>query len=211
MLWCLAVGTALTTLWKCFCRAKAIHLGGTWYGSLSGFTCNENVPSKQPIPVNTSLKSLCSCCIISTLALMSLSWLDPGRRSFILLVLLSIAFDLSSFFYSEMVSVLTQHFQLCQLPALCLYSGVHALNPGGWLCLYYIYWLCQVPVYLLCWIYLYNVKHVDIRHAYVACSFSGTTEICQFFCLLLHFNCALHMPNWLFLFSNIFLIVCCYF
>ena len=37
-----------------FYSAYAMHLGGTWYVLLSGFSCNENVPSKHPIPVKTS-------------------------------------------------------------------------------------------------------------------------------------------------------------
>ena len=42
-----------------FCNAYAMHLGGTWYGLLLGLSCNGNVPSKHPIPLNTSPNVLC--------------------------------------------------------------------------------------------------------------------------------------------------------
>ena len=61
-------------------------LGGCWYGSLSGFTCNENIPN-HPIPVNTSSNSFCSCFVIPMFAFLSLSLLWPGRKySFSLLL-----------------------------------------------------------------------------------------------------------------------------
>ena len=53
-----------------------MHHGGAWYDLLSGFTCNENVPSKHPILVNTSSHSFCSCFVISVPAFfLLLSWL----------------------------------------------------------------------------------------------------------------------------------------
>ena len=48
----------LTPLRKAFVVYKLHILGGAWYGLLSGFTCSENMPLKQPIPVNTSLNFL---------------------------------------------------------------------------------------------------------------------------------------------------------
>ena len=55
--------------WNGFCSAYAMCLGGAWYGLLSGLSCKENVPSKQPMPLNTSSKSLCICCVDSALFL----------------------------------------------------------------------------------------------------------------------------------------------
>ena len=57
------------------CRANAMHPGDSWYDWLSGLTCNENVPSKQLIPLNTSLNSICNHCVISSLAFLSVSLL----------------------------------------------------------------------------------------------------------------------------------------
>ena len=48
-----------------FCNAYAMHLVGTWYGLLSGFSCNENVPSKHPMPLNASLNSQFIYCVNS--------------------------------------------------------------------------------------------------------------------------------------------------
>ena len=50
------------------CRAYATFLWGPWYGLLSDLTCNQKVLSKHPIPLNISLNSLCSCCVILSLA-----------------------------------------------------------------------------------------------------------------------------------------------
>ena len=36
-----------------FCNAYATCLGGAWYALLLGLSCNENVPSKHPILLNT--------------------------------------------------------------------------------------------------------------------------------------------------------------
>ena len=46
------------------CNADAIHFGA-WCGVHSCFVCNENVPSKCQIPVNTSFKFLFSFYVIS--------------------------------------------------------------------------------------------------------------------------------------------------
>ena len=51
-----------------FLSAYATCCGDAWYGLLSGFTCNENIPSKHPIPVHTSSNSFCNCFDISVLA-----------------------------------------------------------------------------------------------------------------------------------------------
>ena len=65
--------TLLNSSLNGFHSAYAMHLWGTWYGLLSSFNCNKNVPSKHPIPLNISSKSLCSCCLISALFFLSLS------------------------------------------------------------------------------------------------------------------------------------------
>ena len=64
-------------------------------------TCNENSPSKQPIPVNTSLKFPHSCCIISALPL-----------------IIILALTQKEVIYFEMVSVFTQYFSA--LSASCI-------------------------------------------------------------------------------------------
>ena len=56
-----------------FCSAYVMHLRGVWYGLVSGFSCKENILSKHPLPLKTSLKSLYSCFVISALALLLLS------------------------------------------------------------------------------------------------------------------------------------------
>ena len=83
--------TPRDTMMYCFCNlfnssskgfysAYALHLIDTWCGLLSSFSCNRNVSSKHPIPLNTSSKSLCSCFVISTLFLLSLSSINPGGK-----------------------------------------------------------------------------------------------------------------------------------
>ena len=57
--------SSLNSFWS----ADAIHHGGARFCLLFSFTCNENVPSKCPIPVITSLNSLCSCFVILVLVL----------------------------------------------------------------------------------------------------------------------------------------------
>ena len=48
-------------------------LEGAWHSLLSSFSCNKNVPSKHPIPLNTPSKSFHSCCMVSGLLFLSLS------------------------------------------------------------------------------------------------------------------------------------------
>ena len=36
---------------KDFCNAYAMHLGGTWYGLLSGLSYNKNMPLKHQMPL----------------------------------------------------------------------------------------------------------------------------------------------------------------
>ena len=71
-----------------FCRAYVMNCGDAWYSLPSGFTCNVNVPSKHPIPVDTCSNSFCSCFVIAVLAFLSLSSLGPGRK-----YLISLLFD----------------------------------------------------------------------------------------------------------------------
>ena len=58
----------------------ATHLGGTLYGLLSSFSCKENVPSKHPMPLNTTLNYLHICCVNSALFLSSVSQFGPERK-----------------------------------------------------------------------------------------------------------------------------------
>ena len=60
------------------------------YCLLFALTCNENKSSKQPIPVTTSLNSFCCCSVTFVLILLSAFRHLPGRKSFILLLLLSV-------------------------------------------------------------------------------------------------------------------------
>ena len=46
--------------WNGFCSTNATDHGSAWYGVLSVFSCKENVPSKQAMPLNTSPNSF-SC------------------------------------------------------------------------------------------------------------------------------------------------------
>ena len=54
-----------------FCSQYATCLGGTWSGLLSGLSCNENVPSKHPMPLNTLSNSVCICYVSLALFLLS--------------------------------------------------------------------------------------------------------------------------------------------
>ena len=65
---------------KSFCSAYATHHGGTWYGLLSSFTCNENVPTKHLMPTNTSSNSFCICFVMLALVLLSFCLFGPGRK-----------------------------------------------------------------------------------------------------------------------------------
>ena len=56
-----------------FCSAYATHLGGTWYGLLSSLSCNENVPSKHPIPLKTFPKVSWIFCVMMLLFLLPAS------------------------------------------------------------------------------------------------------------------------------------------
>ena len=63
-----------------FCSAYATCHGGTCYGLLSGFNCNENILSKHPVPVNTSSNSFCSYFVISMLVFCHYLCLDLGEN-----------------------------------------------------------------------------------------------------------------------------------
>ena len=96
--------------WNGFCNAYATCHGGTWYGLLIVFSCKENMPSKNPIPLNTPSNSLCICCVDSALFLLSLSQLEPARKLFVDLSQLVLTVDfvllLEDF---KMLSVFAQH------------------------------------------------------------------------------------------------------
>ena len=63
-----------------FCSAYATCLGGTWYGLLSGLSCNENVHSKHPMPLNTLSNSVCIFHVSSVLFLFSVSTIGHDRK-----------------------------------------------------------------------------------------------------------------------------------
>ena len=52
-----------------FCSTEATCLGGAWYGLLSGLSCNENVPSKHPIPLQILPNLVCILCVMVLLLL----------------------------------------------------------------------------------------------------------------------------------------------
>ena len=56
-----------------FYSTYVMHLGGAWYGLLSSLSCNENVPLKHPILLNTSLKVSWIFCIMMLPFLLSAS------------------------------------------------------------------------------------------------------------------------------------------
>ena len=68
-----------------------LHVCGGLYGLLSSFMCNENVPLKHLIPMNTSLNFQCNCCVISALDILSASCWGPGMKYILLLMLLLIS------------------------------------------------------------------------------------------------------------------------
>ena len=115
------------------CRVYATCLGSAWYDLVSGLTFNENMQLKHPIPLNTSLNSLCSHCVISALIPLSLLLLVPGRKYFMLLLSLSVTIGLSSFsnFETLCFSTLLLH-QFSDLCLFCICQGYHL--PPSLLC-----------------------------------------------------------------------------
>ena len=65
-----------------FCNAYDKHLGGAWYGLPSGFSYNKNVPSKHPIPLNTSSNFQFICYVNSALFFLSVSQFGLERKEF---------------------------------------------------------------------------------------------------------------------------------
>ena len=63
-LWLYPTAVATIVLPWMVCNAQAMHIGGTWYGLLPALTCNENLPSWQPVSVNKSLNSFYNHCVI---------------------------------------------------------------------------------------------------------------------------------------------------
>ena len=82
-----------------------MHPGDVWYHLPCGFTCNENVPLKHHIPLNTSLNSLRSHCVISGLTHLLLSLMGPRKKYIMLLLSLSVSIGLSSFSNTDTLSV----------------------------------------------------------------------------------------------------------
>ena len=97
-----------------FCSAYAIHLGGAWYGLLLGLSCNENVPSKHPMPLNTLSTSMCICCVSLVLLLLSVSTFGHDRKYFVSAFALVLTVDpLSLLVVLKMPPMFVQHF-LCK-------------------------------------------------------------------------------------------------
>ena len=65
-----------------FCSTYATCLNGAWYGLLSGLSCNKNVPSKHPMPLNTLSNLVYICCVSSALFLLSVSTFGHDRNYF---------------------------------------------------------------------------------------------------------------------------------
>ena len=133
-----------------------MHLGGAWYGLLSGFSCSENVPSKHPIPLNTSSKSfmylLCRFSALFLAAFIGWTWKEI-HCSFI-----RCCFDhwiscIVSWFWNAVHVCLGLLSSVCFLLWLRLPDSVHVCTPlitiSG---IFSTYW---VNIYfLLCWAYL---------------------------------------------------------
>ena len=64
--------------WNGFYSTYVTCCGGAWYSLLFVFSCKENMPLMQPIPLKTSSNSLCICCVDSALFLLLLSQLEPA-------------------------------------------------------------------------------------------------------------------------------------
>ena len=117
------------------CRVYAMHLGGAWYGLLSGMKCNENVPLKHPILFNTSLISHSCYFVISVLTLLSLSLLGPGRKYFVTIFIISYLWLIFIFKFWNIYLCLYSSPLLHQYLDLCLFcSSQGCLLPSSLLC-----------------------------------------------------------------------------
>ena len=117
-----------------YCRAYAMHHEGTWYSLLSGLTCNKKIPSKYQIPLNTSLNSLYSHCVILSLAFLSASIFGPAMKYFMLLLLLSLTIGLCSISNCE-PSVFVYCFSLASISGfMCVWQFCGPSASFGSLC-----------------------------------------------------------------------------
>ena len=69
-IFCYFCSYSSSSLWG-FWSSYTTFSGGTWYGWLPSFTCNSNMPSKNPISVRISLNSLWILCAANWYALLS--------------------------------------------------------------------------------------------------------------------------------------------
>ena len=68
---------------KSFCSVQATHLRGAWYGLLPGLNCKEDIPLKQPIPLNTSLNCFCTSVLFQHLTSYHFLGWDPEGNSLV--------------------------------------------------------------------------------------------------------------------------------
>ena len=75
-----------------FCNAYATCLGDTWCSLPSGLSCKENVPSKHPMPLNTSPNVLCISHVRLMLLLLSASTFCDEKKiiSYFVCIILAI-------------------------------------------------------------------------------------------------------------------------
>ena len=133
---------------KGVCSAKVTCLRGAWYGLLSVFTCNENVPSKYCIPLKTFSKSLCSHFVISVLAPLSLSSLGL-ERNIQFHCYCPLAYLCYSYLNLNYCLCLYSIFPTNLILTLYLYNTAQFLHPGWRLCLHCNWHFYLFPLYLL--------------------------------------------------------------
>ena len=173
---------------KGFWSAYAMHLGGTWYGLLSGFICIENVPLQHPLLLNTSSNSLCNYCVVSVLLFLLLSYIGPERKYLVSdNVLLSISLIL--LFDFEMPSVFVQHFSALTVccfgssPCIVCMSVQQLSLPL----------VCSAPI---AWMFIFSILSTSMSGMHSkACPLLETKKL-HFLLLFLCSNTTICVPNW---------------
>ena len=162
MMSCLAV--ILIPLQKGICSMYVTDFRGTWYGLLFGFSCNVNVPSKQPIQLKIFSKSLELLCDFSTCSLMIIAiraWMEILFFIRYFVINHGFIYILLDF---EMLSVFVQYFFVCFLHHVCILLFVPWALGNGLVCTAVIDATTIFHIYCVD-IHAYDVKHIKVRHA----------------------------------------------
>ena len=115
------------------CSIYVTDLGGTWYGLLLGLSCNENVPSKHPMPLNTFLNFLCICYASLALFLLSISVFGQARKYFVSMFLLVLLVDTSLLLsVLKVPSLFVQHFPAPWISYLAFDILVSSMQLSFW-------------------------------------------------------------------------------